>query len=261
MRLSLVLALAVIVAGLPATATSDASVEQETPLAGDEWVGISLADTDGSGELVLDVRGQRPAAVGFLLLSDHEDAWGPSTFVFDHDGGERVRAQAGPVDVDVDRLDGSSTLLLTATWTWQAFADEATVVAWVAGDVDEASYTVDAGSQARVLDHTQGAGAFLATNADLGAGVDWRNPPTSLRATAADETRAIDDGLVGVFTHGQVSRDAMVAQTPTGTRECPCSFAGASPGEYRFLAAGAGAGDDASLRLTGADVHLPAPAR
>lgn len=259
----LLLALVLLAAGAPPVMAGASPAAESGGLADDGWVGLAFEGTDGSGQASLEVFGARPVSVGLLLLSGHEHPVGPSAFVFpDGSPGERLRIQQGPVDVDIDQRRGSGTIALQATWSWGLFHDDVTVLAWVGGDVSEASYTVDpGGSEAVLVDQTEGTGSFLLLDGDLGSGAEWHNPPFPARATVVDHPRTIEHSLVGFFDHGNAAIDVMSASTPDGTRSCPCGFAGSSSGEYRFQASGAGVGTNGSVVLAGADARLPAPAR
>jgi hypothetical protein len=249
-------------AGLAAAGLAGADGHEGT-LTGDGWTAVSLAGTDGTGEAVVEVRGSTPTSVGALVLDGHQVPLGPSVFVFDpFRQGPRATAGAGGLDVvDVDQRDGDVLAKASLTVTWRGTSPGATVVLWSAGDLVDTRWAVDGGEDARVVDATTGADTWLERDGDLGTGAESWGEQDAKRVTLGIDQRTIDDALVGVFDRGTNATDAMFVDRPDDVQACPCSFAGSPSGSYTFVDAGVGAGEDPHVRLAGADVRLPGPAR
>lgn len=268
MRIAVVtLAASMAMAGVPGAglADGDHALSGEGGFEGDGWALVDVADDDGHLRVTVTADATaRRLALGVDVLDGRNRSLFLSTAAFTREvDGARVEVGTGQAELvqvhrERDRLFRFRGFFSVHAQVFDRL--EGRVVLWSAGPVANTSWSVEGGTGSTVDSVREGSDAFLATEDDLEGPAEAELPLPGLRAQlVARETVQVDGSLVGVFDHGDASRDRMRAEGPGVDRSCPCAFgdlgpAAPGPGEHAFTATGAGLGEDRWILLTGADV-------
>ena len=275
--------LLLIVAFLSMVAPASASHDSSTPLldSGESpqahWVSYAF-QTDGA-KVVADLEvfnPRKPLVVGYALYDGSGNSIFRYTFIsLPGTTGVFTDARPGGLHVHVDETEPSPespTFRLGVTMNGDGAAPKAgsyKLILWAAGAGSRYTHSLRGAAGVTCQGVATGHDTFVYTARDFaGSASVAAGAGGEIGARATVDTSLavkVKGSLLGMFMPLASGVDQMSADTPTGSRDCPCVFweflpGGTSrfgPGKYTFFDNGAGVGgSEGEVVLTAADTYL-----